>query len=97
MERLCKSHGKNSPLAKVSEEFFNTHPNKFIRLFDQLARSPKAFSAPQIGIYPQISAEMTVAFQEVNNLQKTPKQALDDAQARLDKLWITYKSQVLTR
>ena len=97
MEGLCKSHGKNSPLEKVSEEFFNTHPNKFIRLFDQLARSPKAFSSPQIGIYPQISAEMTVAFQEVNNLQKTPKQALDDAQARLDKLWITYKSQVLTR
>ena len=97
MERLCKSHGKNSPLSQVSEEFFNTHPNKYIRLFDQLARSPRAFSSAQIGINPQISAEMTVAYQEVNTMQKTPKQALDDAQKRLDKLWIIYKSQVLNQ
>ena len=97
MERLCKSHGKNSPLAKVSEEFLNTHPNKYIRVFDQLARSPKAFNPPSIGIYPQINSELTVAFQEVNTLQKTPKQALDDAQARLDKLWQTYKDQVLSK
>lgn len=95
MEGLCKSHGKNSPLAKVSEEFFATHPNHDIRLFDQLARSPKAFSSPSIGIYNQISAELTVAFQQVNSNQKSPKQALDDAQERLDKLWTTYKAQVL--
>lgn len=97
MEGLCKGHGKNSPLNKVSEKFFNTHQNKYIRLFDQLARSPNAFSPPKIGIYPQIGAELTVAFQEVNNLEKTPKQALDDAQTRLDALWATYKSQVLNK
>ena len=97
MEGLCKGHGKNSPLNKVSEEFFNTHQNKYIRLFDQLARSPRAFSPPSIGIYPQISAELTVAFQEVNSEQKTPKQALDDAQARVEKQWIVYKSQVLNQ
>lgn len=97
MEGLCKGHGKNSPLNNVSEEFFNTHQNKYIRLFDQLARSPKAFSPPKIGIYPQINAEMTVAFQEINNQEKTPKQALDDAQARIDSLWKTYKAQVLEK
>jgi ABC-type glycerol-3-phosphate transport system substrate-binding protein len=95
MEGLCSGHGKNSPLNKVSEHFFQTHPNKFIRLFDQLARSPKAFSPPQIGIYPQIGGEMNVAFQEVNASQKTPKQALHDAQVRLDKIWLVYRKQVL--
>lgn len=97
MEKLCAGHGKNSPLAKVSEEFLNNHPNKFIRLFDAMARSPKAFAPPKVGIWPQISNEMTVAFQEVNSGQKTPKQALDDAQARLEGIWAKYRSQVLNK
>ena len=95
MEGLCSAHGKNSPLAKVSEKFFRNHPNKFIRLFDKLARSPNAFNIPKTGIFPQLSNEMGVAFQEVNSEQKTPKQALDDAQARAEIIWNTYREQVL--
>lgn len=95
MEKLCAAHGKNSPLMKVSEEFFNTHPNKFIRLFDKLARSKNAFNIPQTGAFPRLSAEMSVAFQEVNSEQKTPKQALDDAQKRAEIIWEVYKKQVL--
>ena len=97
MEGLCIAHGKNSPLNKVSEEFFRKHPNAYIRLFDQLARSPKAINPPKIGIFPQINSELNVAFQEVNSEQKTPKQALDDAQARLEKQWKVYREQVLVR
>ena len=97
MEGLCNGHGKNSPLNKVSEDFLKNHQNAYIRLFDQLARSPKAINIPPIGIYPQISSEMTVAFQEVNGEQKTPKQALDDAQARIDAQWQIYKRQVLNK
>jgi len=95
MEGLCKGHGKNSPLAKVSEDFFETHQNKFIRLFDQLARSPKAFSAPQIGVTSQLRAEIDVAFTEVSTGLKSPDQALHDAQDRVSGLWATYKNQVL--
>ncbi|HEY0868014.1 MAG TPA: extracellular solute-binding protein, partial [Fimbriimonas sp.] len=97
MEGLCKSHGKNSPLRKVSEEFFRTHPNHQIRLFDKLARSPKGLSPPVIGVFPQVSGEIGVAFQEVSNLLKTPKQALDDAQKRLDGQWTVYRRQILDR
>lgn len=95
MEKLCLGHGKNSPLAKVSEEFFRKHPNKDIRLFDEMARSPKAFAPPKIGIWKQIGDEMNVAFQEVNTGAKEPKDALADAQRRVDVLWKTYKEQVL--
>ncbi len=95
MEGLCAGHGKNSPLAKVSEKFFTTHPNHYIRLFDQLARSPKAFSPPMVGIYPQISTEMNVAFQQVSTGEKTPEVALADAQKRLEGLWSTYRKQIL--
>jgi len=97
MEGLCKGHGKNSPLEKVSENFFATHQNKFIRLFDKLARSPKAFSAPQIGISAQLRAEIDVAFSEVSTEQKTPEQALHDAQNRVTVMWETYKKQVLNQ
>ena len=97
MERLCSAHGKNSPLMKVSEKFFKNHPNRYIRLFDKLARSPLAFHTPKTGIFPQLSAEVTNAYQEVSTGGKTPKQALADAQKRIDGLWATYESQVLKK
>lgn len=97
MERLCSAHGKNSPLAKVSENFLRNHPNKYIRLFDQLARSPLAFHTPKTGVFPQLSAEISNAYQEVSTGQKTPKQALSDAQKRIDGLWKTYQAQVLLK
>ncbi len=97
MEGLCSSHGKNSPLAKVSEHFFETHPNKAIRLFDKLARSPNAFYPPVMGLVRQIRDEMDVVFQKVNTGQDSPAHALHDAQTRLDGQWAVYKSQVLGR
>lgn len=95
MERLCTTHGKNSPLAKVSEAFLNNHPNKEIRLFDKLARSPNAVHVPLIGIWPQLNNEMTNAFQLINLGEKTPQQALTDAQKRLEPAWDRYRRQVL--
>lgn len=95
MEGLCIGHGKNSPLAKVSEHFFEAHPNHYIRLFDKLARSPAAFYPDKIGIMPQIRAEMDAVFQSVTTGQEKPKQALAEAQTRLDRLWALYQDQVL--
>jgi multiple sugar transport system substrate-binding protein len=95
MESLCMRHGKNSPLAKVSKYFLNHHPNPYIALFDRLARSKGAFFPPQVGILPQIEDEMGNVFQEVNLGEKTPQQALDEAQARLNSQWLTYQRQVL--
>jgi len=95
MEKLCTTHGKNSPLAKVSEAFLNNHPNKEIRLFDRLARSPNAVHVPLIGIWPQLNNEMTNAFQLINLGEKTPEQALNDAQKRLEPAWERYRRQVL--
>jgi multiple sugar transport system substrate-binding protein len=95
MERLCLAHGKNSPLNKVSEYFFEHHPNPYIRLFDKLARSKQAIGPYGIGIWRQLGDEINVAFQEVSDLSKTPQEALDDAQHRMNGEWATYKRQVL--
>ena len=94
MEGLCIGHGKNSPLNKVSEGFWSRHPNKAIRLFDRLARSPNAIVPPRTGFWPQISNELNNAFQEVNAGVKPAPQALHDAQARIMGLWATYQAQV---
>lgn len=97
MELLCSSHGKNSPLEKCSEAFFKGHLNPYIRLFDELARSPNARYIPQIGIWPQMNSELLNAFTEINLGTKSPKVALDAAQSRLEPQWIRYKNQVLSR
>jgi len=97
MEGLCSSHGKNSPLAKVSDKFFATHPNKAIRLFDKLARSKQALFPPRTGFFIQLSGELNNSFQEVNSGSKSPNASLKDAQNRIDGLWATYQQQVLTK
>jgi multiple sugar transport system substrate-binding protein len=97
MEGLCSSHGKNSPLAKVNDKFFATHPNKAIRLFDKLARSKQALFPPRTGFFIQLSGELNNSFQEVNSGSKSPNASLKDAQNRIDGLWATYQQQVLTK
>jgi ABC-type glycerol-3-phosphate transport system substrate-binding protein len=83
MEKLNKLHCKNSPLAKVSEDFLDHHPNPYIRLFEKLASGPNAQAAPQIPIMPQVMDEMNALSQQISLLQVTPEQALPALQARL--------------
>jgi multiple sugar transport system substrate-binding protein len=83
IEKLNKLHCKNSPLAKVSEDFLNHHPNPYIRIFEQLARSPNAHSVPQIPIMPEVVDEMTALSQQISLLQVEPRAALAALQVRL--------------
>ena len=87
VERLNTLHCKNSQLADVSKSFLENHPNPYIEVFDDLASSPNAHPLPEIGIWPQVNDELNNAIQEVYLMQKTPKQALDDAQARVQGFW----------
>jgi len=95
MERLCQDQRCNSPLQKVSDHFLSTHPNKYIRVFDQLARSGKAVGPLPVGVANQVAQEVSNAVESMDLGQQTPKAALDGAQARLDVIWSKYKEQVL--
>lgn len=97
MELLCRLQYCNTPLNKVSEEFLTTHPNKCIRVFDQLARSPRAVGRERIGFLNQITSEVGNAVDQMDLGEKMPQQALDDAQRRLDEGWAKYQKQVLGR
>lgn len=83
MEKLCMMHCKNSPLAKVSDNFLQKHPNPYIQVFEDLASNPKAFTIPSIPIWPEVADEMNNVAQTVYTLQDTPANALRIAQERL--------------
>jgi ABC-type glycerol-3-phosphate transport system substrate-binding protein len=83
MEMLCLGQRKHSPLSRVSEQFWRQHPNPFIRLFSDQAKSPNAVRFPQIALWPEYQAELSNAFDEVMLVQKTPQEALDEVQERM--------------
>jgi ABC-type glycerol-3-phosphate transport system substrate-binding protein len=82
MEKLVSMHCKNSPLAKMSDNYIANHPNPYIEVFEQLASSPNARPLPPIPIWPEVRAELDVAIERICLDQATPEQALADAQAR---------------
>jgi ABC-type glycerol-3-phosphate transport system substrate-binding protein len=83
MELLCMGQRKHSPLIKVSDEFYKHHPNPYIHLFYSLANGPNTIFPPKIGIWPEYKSALTNAFDQISLEQKTPKEALDEVQARM--------------
>lgn len=90
MELLCFGQKKHSPLAQVSPEFIAKHPNPFIQVFQDAANGKNTISTPKTPIWPQWSEEIGAATQAINNGTKTPKQALqyveEKMQPHLDKV-----------
>jgi ABC-type glycerol-3-phosphate transport system substrate-binding protein len=83
MEKLCNSQCKNSPLAAVSERFLQHHRNPCIDVFEKLSMSPNAHGTPQIPIYPEVDAELTVLVQKLALLDGEPGPELQALQDRL--------------
>ncbi len=83
MEKLCLGQRKFSPLSKVSPEFYEKHPNPYIKVFADLARSPNAKVVPQTSVWQEYSDEMISAFDSIWLLKESPKEALDKVQKRV--------------
>jgi ABC-type glycerol-3-phosphate transport system substrate-binding protein len=83
MELLCMGQRKHSPLAKVSPTFFAKHPNPYIRLFTDLAKSKNTFSVPRIGVWREYNDEMRAAFDRVWIGTQTPEAALAAVRERM--------------
>jgi len=89
MELLCMGQRKQTPLREVSPEFLAEHPNPYIELFIDLAKSPNAQVGPRIGLWQEYQAELGAAFDDVWLMRKSPEEALtavqDRMQAKLDR------------
>ena len=83
MEKLCLGQRKSSPLREKTPEFWATHENPKIRLFDEMAYSPTAFSTPKTAIWAEFQAEISNAMDEVQLMQTTPEEALKKVDARM--------------
>ena len=87
VERLCYLQKKASPLSQWSP-FFTTHnPNPYIGIFRQLAESPHAVSAAQMGIWDEYQRNINLAFDKVRLELASPQEALQQCQQRMDGSW----------
>jgi ABC-type glycerol-3-phosphate transport system substrate-binding protein len=83
MELLCLLQWKQSPLAKVSDDFYRRHPNKRIRLFYDMAWSPKAVPLPRTGIWQEYQTVLTTAYDNAWGRIQSPRAALAEVQERM--------------
>jgi ABC-type glycerol-3-phosphate transport system substrate-binding protein len=83
MEELCLLQKKFSPLRTVSEEFYERHPNPFIRMFRRLAESEGACTVPQVSIYNEYADEMIGAYDLVWLQQESAAEALEAVKERI--------------
>ena len=81
-ELLNMGQRKFTPLLDVSQPFLRDHPNPYIEVFIDLAKSRNAFVPPQMPLWQEYQAEMQTAFDQIWLAEKTPEDALKDVQAR---------------
>lgn len=82
MEIICMRQRKFSSLAKTSDQFWSSHPNQFIKMFASLANTPHVFATPKLGVWNEYGREVNFAVDTIQNLSRTPKEALDEAAVR---------------
>lgn len=97
LEELCRSHGKVSPFREPRPEFFEGHPNPFVRVFDELAASPDAFGFPRMPMWAQVETEMIVALGSLLRGDRTPEQTVERTQARVDAIVREYERMAARR
>jgi ABC-type glycerol-3-phosphate transport system substrate-binding protein len=83
MEMLNLGQRKFSALAEHSPGFIKEHPNPFIEVFIELAKSPNVAAVPRISIWNEYNEEMGIAADQIYNLLATPQEALDSVRERV--------------
>jgi multiple sugar transport system substrate-binding protein len=83
LEKLCLAQQKFTPLSSVSEQFWLSHPNPYIRLFRELGMSKNAVAIPQIGIWNEYKRELDNAVDRIQNLKESPALALAEVEAKM--------------
>jgi len=84
-ELLAMGQKKFPPLKEISPSFVANHPNPYIDVFIDLARSPNAHYPPMIGIWNEYGDELSATFEEVWLRQISPEEGLASVRERLQK------------
>ena len=91
LETLCRAHGKVSPFREPSAEFFATHPNAHIRVFDALAASPDAFGYPKMPTFSEAWTEMLYCLETVLRAARPPAEAIRITQDKVGSVVAEYE------
>jgi len=83
LEKLCLAQQKFTPLKSVSEEFWQAHPNPYIRLFRELGTSKNAVAMPHTGIWNEYNRELGNAVDLIQSLREPPALALGEVQLKM--------------
>jgi multiple sugar transport system substrate-binding protein len=83
LEKLSLAQQKFTPLASVSDEFWQAHPHPYIRLFRELGMSKNAVAIPQTGIWNEYNRELGNAIDLIQNLKQPPAVALAGVQTKM--------------
>jgi ABC-type glycerol-3-phosphate transport system substrate-binding protein len=86
VEFLSTVHCKASPLAASSEAFLANHPNRGVRIFDALAKSPRTFVCPRTRTWLQLREDFEATMQDLWTLRRAAPAALTDLQSRAQAL-----------
>src|SRR5690606_32566354 len=86
-EILASLQQKITVLRQVSPEFIVNNPYPAIGFFSALSQSPNARAVPRISICRYYEIEMSVAALNVRFLIRTPEEALDAVQKRVQWLF----------
>jgi len=84
LEELCQAHGKVSPFREPGPTFFAAHPNPHIRIFDELAAWPGAFSYPKMPMFAEAWTETLYLLETVLRAARDPDDAIRLTQAKVD-------------
>jgi multiple sugar transport system substrate-binding protein len=84
-ELLATGHRIFTPLVEVSPSFLAEHPNPYIEVFIGLAKSDNAFVEPQMPLWQAYAAELGTAFDQVWLGERTPLEALEAVQQRMQR------------
>ena len=82
MEKLNLGQRKFSPLAQLSGDFITRHPNPYVGVFIELAKSANARFCPRLSLWLEYRDELTVAANRVETMSATASEALGEVQER---------------
>ncbi|WP_432800384.1 ABC transporter substrate-binding protein [Poriferisphaera sp. WC338] len=85
-EKLALGQRKFTPLSIVSDEFYAAHPNPYIRMFEDLARSPNVRIMPKTSVWQAYMAEMNIAAQRIFSDITSVDEALSEAEDRVQQM-----------
>jgi multiple sugar transport system substrate-binding protein len=94
MELLCYLQEKNSPMREWSPFFTEQHPHPYINVFRELAESPRADHAPQIGVWQEYQRELGNMIERIRLLRTTPEEGLSYAHARMEASWRRHRASL---